>query len=130
MIAHVSLGTNNLDKALEFYDSVLGCIGVKRIIDIPNIGAAYGRMNPEFWVQLPCDGQPAGIANGVHFAYHVESIEQVHAFYLAAIEAGATDEGKPGPRSEYSEAYYGCFVRDLDGHKIEAMFWDKSKAPE
>jgi len=48
----------------------------------------------------------------------------VDAFHRAALNAGATDEGAPGPREEYGEPYYGCFVRDLDGHKIEAAFWD------
>jgi hypothetical protein len=47
--------------------------------------------------------------------------------YRAALAAGATDEGKPGGREEYSEAYYGCFVRDLDGHRIEATHWDASR---
>ncbi len=46
------------------------------------------------------------------------------AFHRAAIAAGAVDEGAPGPRPEYGEPYYGCFVRDLDGHKIEAAYWD------
>ena len=40
--------------------------------------------------------------------------------------AGARDEGQPGPRPEYGEPYYGCFVRDLDGHKIEATYWDEA----
>ena len=50
------------------------------------------------------------------------------AFSAAAIKAGGTDDGAPGPRQEYGDAYYGCFVRDPDGHKIEATFWDKEKA--
>jgi predicted lactoylglutathione lyase len=49
---------------------------------------------------------------------------QVHAFHEAALAAGAKDEGAPGPRPEYGEPYYGCFVRDPDGHKIEAAYWD------
>jgi predicted lactoylglutathione lyase len=53
---------------------------------------------------------------------------QVHAFYDSAIAAGATCDGPPGPRPLYSDAYYGCFVRDLDGHKIEAAFWDEELA--
>ena len=43
---------------------------------------------------------------------------------FAEAAAGASDEGAPGPRADYGEAYYGCFVRDLDGHKIEAAYWD------
>lgn len=37
--------------------------------------------------------------------------------------AGARSDGEPGPRAEYGESYYGCFVRDLDGHKIEATYY-------
>ena len=48
---------------------------------------------------------------------------EVDAFYAAALAAGAQDDGAPGPRSHYGKEYYGCFVRDLDGHKIEAMAW-------
>ncbi len=41
----------------------------------------------------------------------------------AALDGGATDDGAPGPRPIYGKPYYGCFVRDPDGHKIEAMAW-------
>ena len=47
----------------------------------------------------------------------------------AALAAGGTDDGAPGPRPHYEAAYYGCFVRDLDGHKIEAMAWLGNPAP-
>ena len=127
LMSHVSIGTDRLDRAVEFYDRVLGAIGAKRIIEHPGVAVAYGRMFPEFWVQRPFDGQTAERANGVHFAFMAEGPEQVQAFYRAAIEAGAKDEGRPGPRLDYTEAYYGCFVRDPDGHKIEAMSWDERK---
>lgn len=64
----------------------------------------------------------------MHIAFSVDSKEQVHTFYQAAIEAGASDAGEPGPRPQYGPAYYACFVHDLEGHKIEAMYWDQSKA--
>ena len=54
------------------------------------------------------------------------SKDAVHAFYEAAIAAGGQDAGPPGPRPMYGEPYYGCFVRDPDGNKIEAAFWDES----
>jgi len=53
------------------------------------------------------------------------SMEEVHAFHQAAIESGGTDDGAPVSRPDYGEAYYGCFVRDLDGNKIEAIFWNE-----
>jgi catechol 2,3-dioxygenase-like lactoylglutathione lyase family enzyme len=127
LMNHVSIGTNNLESSLAYYDELLDSIGAKRIIDVPGIGAAYGRVYPEFWVQKPYNEEPAETANGVHFAFFVESKEQVNRFYQTAMALGSKDDGEPGPRAEYSDAYYGCFVRDLEGHKIEAMIWDESK---
>ena len=90
---------------------------------------AYGKQFPEFWVHPePFDGGKIESANGVHFAFTADSTEQVQAFYQAALDNGGTDDGAPGPRPDYGDPYYGCFVRDPDGHKIEAAFWDESKA--
>ena len=128
IMSHVSLGTNDFTNARAFYLQVLATLDIHILMDFPG-ATAFGRMYPEFWVQTPIDGNPASIGNGTHFAFVAENKEQVHAFYDAAIAAGATCEGPPGPRPEYSDAYYGGFVRDLDGHKIEAAFWDESLAP-
>lgn len=127
IISHVSVGARDMARSLAFYDRVLGALGASRIIEHPG-AVAYGRSYPEFWVQAPYDGKPASVGNGTHFGFYAHSREQVDAFYQAALEAGATPDGPPGPREEYSAAYYGCFVRDPDGHKIEATFWDAAKA--
>lgn len=127
IMSHVSIGTNDFDRAVAFYDAVLPAIGARRLETFPG-AAAYGRQYPEFWVQTPADGARAASANGIHFAFLATSEEMVRAFWDAALAAGATPDGEPGPRPHYGPAYYGCFVRDLDGHKIEAMFWDESKA--
>ena len=81
---------------------------------------AYGRVYPEFWVQVPIDGGAPSVGNGTHIGFFAASIAEVDAFHAAALAAGARDDGAPGPRTEYGAQYYGCFVRDLDGHKIEA----------
>lgn len=125
IISHVSVGTNDFGRAVAFYDAVLGAIGCQRI-DMGHKGAtAWGKAFPEFWVQTPIDGEKATIGNGTHFGFMVNSKDEVHAFYDAAIEAGGTSDGSPGPREEYGKQYYGCFIRDLDGHKIEATFWNQ-----
>lgn len=71
-------------------------------------------------MQTPSDGQPASVANGVHIGFLADSQDAVKAFYEAAIAAGGRDAGASGPRRDYGDRYYGCFVRDPDGHKIEA----------
>lgn len=123
ILSHVSIGTNRFDQATAFYDRVLAPLGCKRLLSYPG-AVAYGREYPEFWVQTPLDGQPASIGNGSHCGFAAPNKAAVHDFFQAALEAGATDAGAPGPRAEYGEPYYGCFVRDLDGHKIEASYWD------
>ena len=127
ILSHVSIGTNDFGRATAFYDAVLATIGCTRQLDFPG-AVGYGKAFPEFWVQEPIDGTPATQGNGTHFGFIASSKEIVDAFSAAAIKAGGTDDGAPGPRQEYGDAYYGCFVRDPDGHKIEATFWDKEKA--
>jgi catechol 2,3-dioxygenase-like lactoylglutathione lyase family enzyme len=85
---------------------------------------AYGKQYPEFWVQTPIDSQPATVGNGTHIGFIAPTKAAVHAFYEAALAAGGVDDGAPGPRPDYGEPYYGCFVRDPDGHKVEASYWD------
>ncbi|HLA31329.1 MAG TPA: VOC family protein [Pseudomonas sp.] len=123
ILSHVSIGTNRFDQATAFYDRVLATLGCTRVLAHPG-AVAYGREYPEFWVQTPLNGKPASTGNGSHFGFVAPNKAAVHDFFQAALEAGATAEGAPGPRAEYGEAYYGCFVRDLDGHKIEASYWD------
>lgn len=127
IVSHVSIGTNHFERAVAFYDKVMAALGAHRVMEHPG-AVAYGKLYPEFWVQTPIDGQPASTGNGTHFGFVAASKEAVHAFHEAALAAGAQDNGAPGPRPEYSAAYYGCFVRDPDGHKIEAAFWDESLA--
>ena len=125
-MSHVSIGVGDFERAVAFYDAVLATIGCQKVMEHPG-AAAYGKMFPEFWVQTPIDGQPFSVGNGTHFGFFASSKEQVHAFWDAAVAAGASPDGEPGPREEYGAPYYGCFLRDLDGHKIEASFWDVSK---
>lgn len=86
-----------------------------------------GRLGPRISRILgpaPFDGGTASVGNGTHVGFFAADQAAVDAFHRAAIAAGAVDEGTPGPRPEYGEPYYGCFVRDLDGHKIEAAYWN------
>ncbi len=120
ILSHVSIGVSDLDRALTFYDAVLATVDAKRQHEVPGVAVGYGKLFPEFWVQRPLDGRSANPGNGIHFSFIAPSRDAVHAFHEAALTAGARDDGKPGPRPEYGDDYYGCFVYDLDGHKIEA----------
>lgn len=129
ILSHVSVGTNDVDIASAFYDKALSPLGIRRIETIEGIAVAYGKMYPEFWINLPHDEAPASTGNGIHVGFIANTKEDVHAFYDAALAAGGIDNGAPGPRPDYGEPYYGCFIIDPDGNKIEACFWDQTLQP-
>ena len=122
MLHHVSVGVADVNRAARFYDSVLGALGYKRVMQFMPYAVAYGVTAPAFWVQLPHDHNAANSGNGTHIGFIANDSKAVHAFHEAALAAGGTDAGEPGPRPEYTPNYYGAFVRDLDGNKIEAVY--------
>jgi catechol 2,3-dioxygenase-like lactoylglutathione lyase family enzyme len=124
-IDHVSVGVTNMKRSKAFYDSVLAPLGMAPIMPIEIggqlVGVGYGaRGKPSFWIQFPVNGQAASMGNGVHIAFNADTREAVDAFFLAAMDQGGVEDGRPGLRSEYHPDYYGAFVRDPDGNKIEA----------
>jgi catechol 2,3-dioxygenase-like lactoylglutathione lyase family enzyme len=121
MLHHVSIGVADVERAAEFYDAVLGALGFRRTADFLPYAVAYGDEGYTFWVQLPSDRNPARAGNGAHIAFNAKNKRAVQSFHSAALAAGGSDEGAPGPRTEYTPDYYGAFVRDLDGNKIEAV---------
>jgi catechol 2,3-dioxygenase-like lactoylglutathione lyase family enzyme len=123
MLHHVSIGVADVARAAQFYDAVLSKLGFKRMMEVMPYGIAYGERMPQFWVQLPHDQGTASGGNGTHIAFNAKNRAQVNAFHSAALSAGGKDEGAPGLRPEYTPDYYGAFVRDPDGNKIEAVFF-------
>jgi catechol 2,3-dioxygenase-like lactoylglutathione lyase family enzyme len=121
MLHHVSIGVADVERAARFYDAALAALGYKRVMEFLPYAVAYGVKSPQFWVQIPLDRNAASVGNGVHIAFNAGSKNAVHAFHRAALGAGGTDDGPPGHRPDYSPEYYGAFVRDLDGNKLEAM---------
>lgn len=120
MIHHVSLGTNDLKKARAFYDPVLNVLGLRLLKeDVDSLD--YGVATILFSLETPLDGKPASVGNGVHVAFVAQNPDMVDGFYNVALENGGKDDGPPGLRPKYNGHYYGAFVRDPDGNKIEAV---------
>lgn len=120
MIHHVSVGSNDIAAARRFYEAVLPIVGLTLMADSDR-ALDYGSGHFQFSVETPVDGQPATVGNGSHVAFGVEDRGMVDRFHAAALAHGGTSDGEPGVRSEYDDHYYGAFVRDPDGNKIEAM---------
>jgi predicted lactoylglutathione lyase len=118
MIGYITLGTNDLEAAGTFYDTLLAELGARRVMKNDRMiiwGAGRGR--PMLAVCTPYDQQTATPGNGTMVALNVDSTEQVDTLYAKAIELGGRDEGEPGERMK---GFYGGYFRDLDGNKLVA----------
>ena len=124
MLHHVSVGVRDVERAARFYDAVMKALGYRRVMDFLPHALAYGesRDRPEFWIGMPHDQRLPSGGNGTHVAFAAKSKGAVQRFHAAAIAGGGSNNGEPGPRPDYGPAYYGAFIYDLDGNKIEATF--------
>lgn len=123
MIDHLSITTTDLDRAQTFYDAVLGALGYPRVNRRANaIGyGARGRdpdASPYISVYLSTGTL---MPDNRHWCFRAPSRVAVRAFHAAALGTGGTDDGPPGLRPQYHPDYYGAFVRDPDGNRIEAV---------
>jgi len=111
-----TVGSNDLEKAKAFYDSLFGAIGVGKVFDHPSGGRIYGQHGGAMFAVLgPYNGKPATYGNGAMCGFGLDSREQVDAFYAKALALGGTDEGAPGERGP---GFYFAYFRDLDGNKL------------
>jgi catechol 2,3-dioxygenase-like lactoylglutathione lyase family enzyme len=121
MFSHVMIGTNDLERAKSFYDSVLGALGIPpAIIDRHRI--FYMTATGVFSVSKPIDGEPATAANGGTVGFLAKSPEEADAWHAAGVAAGGTPiEDPPGVREGPSGKIYLAYLRDPDGNKICAL---------
>ena len=120
MIGFVMVGTNNLDKAINFYDKLLNTINLQRVVTNEKYAGYSLKDKPddvEFYVTNPVNKEKATFGNGTQISFLVNSKDLVNKFYNTGIKLGGADEGTPGIRS----GDYYCYVRDLDKNKICAF---------
>lgn len=120
MIDHVSLGVSDLARSARFYDAVLAPLGFRRLVDA-DVRVGFGKKYPELWLNLRTGMAPVAPDTGIHVCLRTRSADAVDAFHAAALAHGGTDDGRPGLRKAAMVTYYGAFVRDPDGNRLEAM---------
>ena len=127
MIDHTGVVVSDFEASKRFYERALGAIGLGKLREFPAAVtghtdvAGFGPSGKaEFWISAATAGQGSN-KPPVHVAFRVDTRADVDTFYAAALAAGGTDNGAPGVRAHYHPNYYGAFVRDPDGHNIEAV---------
>jgi catechol 2,3-dioxygenase-like lactoylglutathione lyase family enzyme len=118
MIAHTGLGVRDFKKSKRFYERALAPLGYTAKLEHGESTGFNDGKNTDFWIGRLENVQPT------HVAFEAKNKSEVEAFYREALAAGARDNGGPGYRRQYWPGYYAAFVYDLDGHNIEAVWYD------
>jgi catechol 2,3-dioxygenase-like lactoylglutathione lyase family enzyme len=123
VFTHFVFGSNAPVAAEKFYDAVLPVLGFRRLGGGIDGALAYGHGGglPHVVIMRPADGRPFQRGNGYHVAFHAGDEETVRRFHATALAAGGSDEGGPRLRLNYAPDYYGAYVRDPDGNKLQAV---------
>jgi catechol 2,3-dioxygenase-like lactoylglutathione lyase family enzyme len=131
MITYAYFGTNDLGKAITFYDAALSALGMERCVtndaEWDRVAAGWGIYEDggvrelAFWIGIPFDQKPATVGNGSMVAFSARSWKQVDDFHAAALANGGKCDGPPGLRLHYSPDFYAAYVRDPDGNKVAAV---------
>jgi len=118
MLAHLSIQCSDVAASAAFYDAVLATIGGTRILDFGDVIGFGVPPKPDFWLGPRQTGD--GFRES-HIAFTAPDRDAVHAFFDAAVAAGAEVLYEPRVWPEYHPNYYGAFVRDPDGNNVEAV---------
>ena len=120
MIDHVSVAVRDLARSATFYERLLAPLGYTRLVERPaSIG--FGKKYPELWLNLRADMSAAPTNPGSHVALRASSEERRARLPRRGVGGGGASAGEPGPRQAAMTTYFGAFVLDPDGNKLEAM---------
>jgi len=125
MIDHVSIAVRDLEASARVYDRILAPLGLTRLVERPaTIG--FGKRYPEFWLNLRAAMTPVASDTGCHVCLRAQDEAAVRDFHAAALAQGCSSAGDPGPRQAAMTTYFGAFIFDLDGNKIEAVTFPRN----
>jgi catechol 2,3-dioxygenase-like lactoylglutathione lyase family enzyme len=122
MLDHIGIQVQDVDKSLAFYLSTFAPIGMCEAMRFPVgqsfvVGLAGPAGPPDFWLVPP--GGPE--TRELHVAFRAPDRNAVDAVHEAAVAAEAEVLHAPREWPEYHPGYYGVFLRDPDGHNVEAV---------
>ena len=124
LLDHVSIAVSDIDAARPFYDAVMGALGADKVYDRAD-ALGYGARCTADATQhsyLAVYAAPAASLDARrHWCFKAATRAAVRAFHTAGLAHGGRDDGAPGLRPHYHSSYYGAFLIDPCGNRIEAV---------
>jgi catechol 2,3-dioxygenase-like lactoylglutathione lyase family enzyme len=122
MLDHIGVQVANVEASLAFYLRTFEAIGLREVMRFPVgdsfvVGLAGANGIPDFWLSPAF----ANETRELHLAFSAETRSAVDAVHAAAVAGGVEVLHAPREFPEYHPGYYGVFLRDLDGHNVEAV---------
>ena len=117
MFDHVTIRVADRGASERFYNTVLQTLGIDQSYRTNTISEWQ-----DFMITAADSEHP--VTRRLHIGFVAPDRDRVDAFWQAGVDAGYRDDGKPGPRPEYGEDYYGGFLLDPDGNSAEACRHD------
>ncbi len=122
MFDHLGLQAADVDAAAAFYLRVFAPLGFTEAVRFEDttglvVGIAGRDGRPQLWLS-PAQGDETREA---HVAFVATSRAEVEAVHEAATAAGVEVLHPPKEWPIYDDGYYGVFLRDPDGHNVEAV---------
>jgi catechol 2,3-dioxygenase-like lactoylglutathione lyase family enzyme len=122
MLDHVSLQARDVDAAASFYLSVFAALGFREIMRYPTeTGPVVGIGGPDGFPHFWLGPATVDCQRETHVAFTAADRAAVDEVHAAAVQAGVEVLHPPRVWPEYHPAYYGVFLRDLDGNNVEAV---------
>ena len=122
MFSHVVLGADDLTASKQFYDAVLGTLGIAPSIALSEDRIYYNGSGGKLMITKPIDGGPASCANGGTIGFNAKSRDETDAWHAAGLaNGGTTCEDPPGIRDGAMGKMYLAYLRDPAGNKLCAF---------
>lgn len=126
MISYFTVGTNDMERAVRFYDALMSEMGAQKVASTDRLaGWGWGIGTPLFVVTKPYDQKAATCGNGTMISFDATSPEEVNKLHAKVLEMGGLNEGDPGMRGT---SMYVAYCRDLDGNKFNFIHYLPSSA--
>jgi catechol 2,3-dioxygenase-like lactoylglutathione lyase family enzyme len=123
MLDHVGVQVADVEASLAFYLRTFAAVGIREFRRFPVgdsfvVGLAGSDGMPDFWLSPAAQSE----TRELHIAFRAADRATVDEVHHAAVGAGVEVLHAPREWPEYHPGYYGVFLRDLDGHNVEAAF--------